>query len=594
MPITVKAMRLVAYKGFTDYRAHFDRESNILVGANNAGKSTIVGALRLVAALMPGARRRAPDTRGVTQGRPVTAWSVTAAALDVAAFGNDNVRYDFRDKEARVEVIFSNGVACHIVWPEREDDEDNPPPFFFLSGSKKFASLTPRRIAQEQTPNIGVVPSLFPVEDRELQIGSEALRLNMTSRRTSRSFRNALLAVYDDVDNPEGDTWQELLDFVLGLTPELEQLSVRASPVDRGPNELDVFYEEAGAHERELVWAGDGLQIWLQSMFHLWRNRAADVLVLDEPDVFLHPDLQRRLARVVFAKPWQTMLATHSVEVLAEAPPGAALWVDRRRSHTDRPKHDGALTMLGARLGSGLELNVARALRGGVALFVEGQDMAVLSRLADKSGAPRVALGAELAVIPLGGFDRHVLASAFAEVLAVLGSTVHVEIILDRDLRSAGKVAEVTQNIESSGCKVHIWRRKELESYVLDSGAIAVRTGLAIQEADALLNEVIESLKDETRRALTGRRLDEFRNTKQDDRTTLIDAEAEFDALWTEVSRRITVVHPKRVISELNERLQGRRLKTVNATILARYIAPEDVPSEMRGLLRHVESLLPV
>ncbi len=594
MSVTVKSMRLVAYKGFTDYRAQFDADSNVLVGANNAGKSTIVGALRLVAALMPGARRRAPDMRGLTQGRTVLAWGVSAAALDVAAFGNDNVRYDFRDKEARVEVVFSNGVSCHIVWPEREDDEDDPPPFFFLTGSAKSNSLTARRIAQEQTPVIGVVPSLFPVEDRELQIGSEALRLNMTSRRTSRSFRNALLAVHQNVEDPNGEEWQELLDFVLGLTPELEQLSVRASPVDRGPNELDVFYVEPGAHERELVWAGDGLQIWLQSMFHLWRNRTADVLILDEPDVFLHPDLQRRLARVVFAKPWQTMLATHSVEVLAEAPPGAALWVDRRRPHTDRPKNDGALTMLGARLGSGLELGIARALRGGVALFVEGQDMAVLSRLAEKSGAPRVALGAELAVIPLGGFDRHVLASAFAEVLTVLGSTVDVEVILDRDLRSDEKVAEVTRRIQSSGCKVHIWARKELESYVLDAGAIASRTGLTNTEAETLLNEVIESLKDETRRALTGRRLDEFRNTKQDDRTTLSSAESEFEVLWNDPSRRITVVHPKRVISELNRRLQGRHLKTVNATILARLIAPNDVPTEMRNVMRHVESLLSV
>ena len=59
---------------------------------------------------------------------------------------------------------------------------------------------------------------------------------------------------------------------------------------------LDLYYTEAGRRtEKELVWAGDGVQIWLQLLLHVFRLRERDVVVLDEPDVFLHPDLQRRL-----------------------------------------------------------------------------------------------------------------------------------------------------------------------------------------------------------------------------------------------------------------------------------------------------------
>ena len=46
---------------------------------------------------------------------------------------------------------------------------------------------------------------------------------------------------------------------------------------------------------KELFWVGDGMQIFVQILTHLWRLRSADVVILDEPDLYLHADLQRRL-----------------------------------------------------------------------------------------------------------------------------------------------------------------------------------------------------------------------------------------------------------------------------------------------------------
>ncbi|MFZ8305259.1 AAA family ATPase, partial [Staphylococcus aureus] len=79
--------------------------------------------------------------------------------------------------------------------------------------------------------------------------------------------------------------------------PEVSNLSIRRSYGNKD-DAFDLFYEEqASRNEREIAWAGDGIQIWLQELYHMWMQRAADVIILDEPDVFLHPDLQRRLAR---------------------------------------------------------------------------------------------------------------------------------------------------------------------------------------------------------------------------------------------------------------------------------------------------------
>lgn len=67
-PGSLKSLKLVNYKGFENYTINL-RATNALVGANNAGKSTALGALRLIVAiLLPGtpsfAFRWRPDLRG--------------------------------------------------------------------------------------------------------------------------------------------------------------------------------------------------------------------------------------------------------------------------------------------------------------------------------------------------------------------------------------------------------------------------------------------------------------------------------------------------------------------------------------------------
>jgi ABC-type transport system involved in cytochrome c biogenesis ATPase subunit len=55
----IERVRLLRYKGFEDFDLRLGRHA-VLVGPNNAGKTTLVQSLRLAASLVRFARRRNP------------------------------------------------------------------------------------------------------------------------------------------------------------------------------------------------------------------------------------------------------------------------------------------------------------------------------------------------------------------------------------------------------------------------------------------------------------------------------------------------------------------------------------------------------
>ncbi|WP_134740342.1 AAA family ATPase [Nocardioides sp. 503] len=590
--IKLRSLKLVNYKGFADHTISF-RHTNVLVGANNAGKSTALGALRLLAAMLPAARRARPNSSGEVEGRGVAGWSISAAAVENSAFAHENIRHDFLPVETRIELLLTSGVRLIASWEDiREADEYDRPPngTFFVFPPDGGQIMQPRKAAQELVPEIAVVPTLTPLDDRESYVGDETFRRHQTSRRSSRYFRNALYRLA----TPE---WDDFRAYVYERTPEVSNLSLHRA-MGTTEDDLDLYYEEEGTRrEREITWAGDGIQIWLQALFHIWGQRTAPVVLLDEPDVFLHPDLQRRLARALFATGQQTVLATHSVEILAEAEPGSAVWIDRSRRTAERPRSDGALGLMGRRLGSGYELGVGRALRSNLALFVEGDDVPIIAHMARQLGVRDVASSDGYATIPLGGFSRNALAGAFAETMSALGSTVETIVVLDGDMRSSEAVRLETAALAAAGAHVHIWRCRELENYLLNARAIAKVSGLSPSDAETLLQDSIASLENEARDDLQAQRMAERKlkgssTAGSADKTILVSSAKEFAKTWETVEGRIALVDAKAVLRQINSQLQFRDAKTVNAHSLAKNIPRAEISRDVVELVSSIAACL--
>lgn len=361
-------VELKNFKAFEEFTATFGRRSYV-VGPNSAGKSTLLSAVRLANALIQQATRMKLNRSVQWDGASYVGYHMDAERAGLVA---ENLRHDFRDEETSVVVRFSQGSTVTAVWP-REDVDD---PFFFLSVAGKPQPRTTGAI-RPAFPTVAVVPMLAPLERTEVLLDPSTVKRNWGGRLSSRHFRNQL----NLLDPAE---MKEFHRFVSTWTPELDLGALEWRHAEKGVH-LDLFFTEKGHRSlKEVCWAGDGMQVWLQVLHHVHSNRDAAVLVLDEPDIYLHADLQRRLVRLLDSCGGQTILASHSSEVLGEAATEDVAWVDKSRRATIRGS-DG-LALSAEAIGSQFNLRMARAVRSELVVFLD-DDVKLFQALCRSSGS---------------------------------------------------------------------------------------------------------------------------------------------------------------------------------------------------------------
>jgi predicted ATP-dependent endonuclease of OLD family len=583
----IKRLRLRNFKGFERFEITFGPE-NWLVGPNNAGKSTVIAALRTTARMASLAQRRRPEHFGMDGLVQVPGHAFTASQFGLV---EENLRHEFRDVETRFEVTFHNGARLIAIWPPAESQED---PFFYVK-SPNDVHVRTTAAARQALPAIGVVPILSPVEHEEPRLSPEHVRANLAGRLASRHARNQLRRMMLEEPSIEGydDRLAEFLDWARPWTQDFRVRDLVERTTDEGVL-LDVFCREAGSKsDRELFWAGDGIQVWIQLLMHLFRSRDRGVIVLDEPDLYLHADLQRRLVRLLESMDAQTIAASHSAEVLVEAPPASVVWVSRARRRAVRAPSERIASDLSAAMGSQFNLRLARALRAKAVLFVEGDDMRVLRNLAATLGVGAVAGEVGVVTIPIRGFSNWEHVEPFSWLLTdLLEQAVQTMVVLDRDYRSDSQIADVEHRLRDVGVRPHVWRRKELESYLLVPTAIARRSGALVAEIEACLAGAADARKEEVAAQVVAERIRTEVTGKRHMTQVMSEARTDFEAQWQDVSNRVFLCNAKQVIADVNRWLQAEGHKTVSARALSGALRRDEIPYEMAKVLCDAEELL--
>jgi hypothetical protein len=224
-----------------------------------------------------------------------------------------------------------------------------------------------------------------------------------------------------------------------------------------------------------------------------------------------------------------------------------------------------------------------------VALFVEGDDMKVLRNVARAVGAESVRNERGLAVIRLGGFSNWHQVEPFAWLSReLLGNAVKIYVLLDRDYRGEATIAALRDALRGSDVHVHVWHRKELESYLLVPETIARASGLEVEVAKDLMDKAIRELRLDAQASFVSRRQQEAKRGT-DFKTVALTALPEFENMWASPQGRMELVPPKEALAEIAREVQRLGGRSVSDRSISAAINGVEVDEEMSQILLDIE-----
>ena len=583
--LRITSIRFRNYKAFEDYSISLS-PFNVLVGPNNAGKSTVLGAIRILSEGIRRARSRSLDLIDGPKGLQVRAHQIALEGLPVST---ENVFHNYDESiPATVEFRLSNTATLTLFFPERG--------MCYLVPGGDWPARSHAEFKRHFNVEIAFVPTLGPVEHNERFYQKEAARLALLSHGASRNFRNIWYHF------PEG--FEEFRRTIQETWPGMDIQPPELIPGEDKPI-LCMFCPEERLL-REIFWAGFGFQVWCQMLTFILQAKGAALLVIDEPDIYLHSDLQRQLVSLLRELGPEIIIATHSAEIIAEVEPQALLNVNKRFKSARHVRDSRELQEVFQVLGSNLNPTLTQLAKTRRVVFVEGKDFQILSRFARRLGLEVVANRSDFAVVPVNGFNPQKVKDFALGMEATLGSKLLKVAIFDRDYRCDGEVAKITAELESFCWHVVVHDRKELENFILEPPAIerAIRSRLAEMErrgpvpafnedVSTLLMRLSDGLKNQVQARIVAAR-QQFERAIQSGLHAVTISEAamnEFDEKWGRLDARMRLVPGKEVLSALNAYLKSSLKLALSANALVESFAPIEIPPSLIALLHKLDEM---
>lgn len=574
------------FKGFARFEAQLGA-FNVLAGANNSGKSTLLQGIDLVYSLLKlhregdhlaeAGRLVPPSILPVANVRDIYYGQMWRRANE---YVNATVGAEFSDGssvEFGIRFLFGNPNSRVTV-------------NVGMDGSRLSAILA--------SPAIWVPSAVGIVREEEYRTPARRASL-INDGRHHEVLRNLLLDLRQrDVERYE--MLQTILQDRFGANlGDLEFNEVRDQFVTAD-------YSNAAGTRHDLYSAGAGFVQVAQLLAFILGKRAGIVL-LDEPDAHLHSSLQRVVVEVLDEisrqESFQVLLATHSKEIINFVDPTRLILVEAGATEA-APVSDEVTPMSVLRsLGTIDNVDAYALVKNRRCLFVEGpSDATVLGRFAATLKIRALTGDDRVVTVPIGGADRFEHVQQLDVFEALLGTPIGSLELRDRD----GMTDDHRGRTMAGATRpLRVWERDSIESYLLDPTVVA-RVVAEISEereksaspSDEEIQQVIleccEGLRTETEDRLAQRYVDDVWRLNND-RATLVDANETartlVEAQWSDLTGRLTVVKGKRLLAAVRKRLQDDYAVNFGNERLAEAFSDDEIPAELREALTAVADL---
>ena len=517
--------------------------------------------------------------------------------IDLGGILLQNTRYQFHSKTCiqtmQSQIVGSNfvtssGNRIYLLFPA-----DGGVTMYWDTNQK--TPTTPSAFRKVFPEIIQTIPVLGPIEQYELIVTDDTVKRAAGTPRASRHFRNYWNK------NPQGfDKFRSLVeDTWPGMSVN------KPEQVSNMEDRLSMFVSEDRI-DRELYWAGLGFQIWCQLLTHISRCSDSDMLIVDEPEVYLHPEVQRQLLGILREIHPDILLATHSVEILSEADPSEVLLVDKSRRSARRLRDIEGVQQALDNIGSIQNMTLTELARNRRLVFVEGiHDYKIIRRFAKILGFTELAAGSGITALESGGFESWTRIQALAWGLRnTLKSTLSIVAIYDRDYRCDEESIELKGRLENEITFAHFHQRKEIENYLLCPEVLERAAKKAIYErarrtgetspANFDIVEILELATAEVELECSGQYISKycahFKSNGKDPATLTTEALDRFGKKWSRMKSRLEIVAGKEVLKAVRDRFQESHGITLTDWRIIDCYKAEEVPQDMERLLQQLDA----
>lgn len=522
--IMIKRIELKRFKKYKEQSFELNSEGvTLLVGGNNAGKSTLIHAIavwefcKMILMHEKGRSVFNEDQVGVGDGLGMSAEEFLPIAVPTLnhLWTNLKTQLSIEEKERWTDRFSGYILRIKCVWDYMGETDKFLEIGLSLVNDRLFIRVTSSNI-QENDHIITTVylPTFAGVLPKESKVTLAERRAFLGRGMAGSVIRNMVYDLYQQ----DQKVFQRVLDGHTRMTQTQKKQYRSESPLQRlqenlrqtfhSELEIEPFNEafqtvlriterklvpkENGTLEvlpktkytpRDIITQGSGYLQWL-SIFCILYTSEIDVVLLDEPDAHLHASLQSELfahlSNTASAEPQkQIFVSTHSVEMIKEAPLNNIYSMDTRKYLSEESSRVAVLHGIGSEYFPKIDLlEKYKQL-----IFVENEsDKKMLSIWGEKCGFP---------------MPRHVVYWATTESHATRRQIFYelckhipdLKCVSLRD-RDMDNVAMVGDGLTYTGIDLPPdsplllleWRRKNIESYCLCPKAIAVASGQPVED----------------------------------------------------------------------------------------------------------------
>jgi predicted ATP-dependent endonuclease of OLD family len=458
----IKTLSIKYFKGFQEYKIDFN-QINLLIGANNSGKTTIFHALELI--FWCAEQTKSDQNKKIVFGK--------TQVPELKAFPYANIKDLFYRQKTRT------GNTPTRITLELESTLGLKLKFeiytafgrqIMINGNDFEISKSEYSQLKELQPIF--IPSIGSITSQEDLYRVLAQDRLIAEGRHNQILRNLVLRLKKDT--PTDWTY-----FVELLKPIFSLQGVDIPFNEQHDEWLSAVYEEDRC-KFDLVSAGSGFIQVVNLLTSLFLH-GSKVILLDEPDSHMHDDLQRiifdNLCKIAKFRNLQLIISTHSPTFIDVADYQSLLLIDKKSKQplitTDADTLIPQLSDLGLALPP---TKVMETLRTKSMLFVEGQEADYknfIRVLGNKYIQDFDAKTRGLTIYSTGGEAKEWPYEAIKAFEKLFGGNIKHVYISDRDFKTDKQIQEKQKRGLKEKCNMLFLEKRNREGYLLNPTLIA-------------------------------------------------------------------------------------------------------------------------